>query len=241
MDTDILRSIIVKLQQRVKAKTETLLIKIKVHRGYPLNEEEDIRTEMGRMKQEQEKTWITPPSWTIYQWSEVSKTKSVINTTKQTTWTQTVRNRIRQKAGEDQAYRAYEKGVEKWRKDHIPRKGKRNISGEGQELLEDKEIWRNETALHGAVYESRKRERSNEDGLFMAHQKGPITSTFTANWFLWDLGGTETRTVGRMDEVDLGQITRPKENATSELPHIPNERLDPQDHEGKRIRQMRPM
>jgi ribonuclease HI len=51
-DTDILRTIIVKLQQRVKAKTTTLLIKVKTHRGYPLNEEADIRTEMGRMKQE---------------------------------------------------------------------------------------------------------------------------------------------------------------------------------------------
>jgi hypothetical protein len=88
---------------------------------------------------------------------------------------------MRQKAGEIQAYRAYEKGVEKWRKEHMPRKGKGNISAEGQELLEDKEIWGNETALHGAIYESRKRERSSEDGLFMPHQKGPITSTFTTD------------------------------------------------------------
>jgi hypothetical protein len=43
-----------------------------------------------------------------------------------------------------------------------------------------------------------------------------------------------------MDEADLGQITRPKKNATGELPHIPNERLDPQNHEGKRIRQKNP-
>ncbi len=64
-------------------------------------------------------------------------------------------NRMRQKSGEIQAYRAYEKGAEKWRKDHIPRKDKENISAEGQELLEDKEIWGNETALHGSVYESR--------------------------------------------------------------------------------------
>jgi hypothetical protein len=98
---------------------------------------------------------------------------------------------MRQKAGEIQAYRAYEKGAEKWRKEHIPRKGKGNISAEGQELLEDKEIWANETALHGAVYESRKRERSNEDGLFMPHQKGPITSTFTADWFLREGQGRE--------------------------------------------------
>ena len=42
-----------------------------------------------------------------------------------------------------------------------------------------------------------------------------------------------TRATERMDENDLGQITRPTENATGELPHIPNEHLDPQDHEGK--------
>jgi hypothetical protein len=53
----------------------------------------------------------------------------------------------------------------------MPRKGKGNVSTEGQELLEDKEIWGNEPSLHGAVYESRKRERSNEDGLFMSHQE----------------------------------------------------------------------
>jgi hypothetical protein len=36
-DTDVLKTIIVKLQQWVKAKAATLLIKVKVHRGYPLN------------------------------------------------------------------------------------------------------------------------------------------------------------------------------------------------------------
>ena len=41
------------------------------------------------------------------------------------------------------------------------------------------------------VYESRKRERSNKDGLFMSHQKGPITSTFTADWFLREGQGRE--------------------------------------------------
>ncbi len=65
-DADVLKAIIVKLQQRVKAKAETLLIKVKAHRGCPLNEEEDIRAEMGRMKQEKEKTWISPTNRTIY-------------------------------------------------------------------------------------------------------------------------------------------------------------------------------
>jgi hypothetical protein len=107
------------------------------------------------------KSWSTPTSRTIYQWSKASKNKSDVNTTKQTAWTQAVR------------------------------KGKGNTSAEGQELLEDKEIWKNETALHGSVYESRQRERSNEDGLFMPHQKGPITSTFTADWFLREGQGRE--------------------------------------------------
>ena len=120
----------------MKARAATLLIKVKAHRGCPLNEEDDIRAEMGRMKQEQEKTWSTPTSRTIYQWSETSKNKSVVNTTKQTGWTQTVRNRMRQKAGEIQAYRTYEKGSEKWRKDHMPRKGK------GISLQKGKNFWK---------------------------------------------------------------------------------------------------
>jgi hypothetical protein len=73
----------------------------------------------------------------------------------------------------------------------MPRKGKGIISAEGQELLEDKDIWGNEIALQGAIYESRKKERSNEDGLFMPHQKGPITDTFTADWFLQEGQGRE--------------------------------------------------
>ena len=51
-DADIIRAIVIKLQQRVQAKTATLLIKVKTHRGCPLNEEADIRTEMGRRKEE---------------------------------------------------------------------------------------------------------------------------------------------------------------------------------------------
>ena len=74
------------------------------------------------------------------EWTEASKTKDGVDTTKQTAWTQAVRNRMRQKAGEMQAYRAYEKGTEKWRKEQMPRKDKGNISAEGQELLETSEV-----------------------------------------------------------------------------------------------------
>jgi hypothetical protein len=49
----------------------------------------------------------------------------------------------------------------------------------------------NETTLRGEILESRKRERNNEDGVFMSHQKGPITSTFTTDWFLREGEGRE--------------------------------------------------
>jgi hypothetical protein len=93
-DSDVLRSFVIKLQERVQAKTTTSLVKLKEYRGCPLNEETDIRDEMGRMKEENEKTWNTSTNRTIYQWSEDSKTKKGINITKQTMWTQAVHNRM---------------------------------------------------------------------------------------------------------------------------------------------------
>jgi hypothetical protein len=67
-DTNILKVIVIKLQHRVQAKTTTLLIKMKTHRGCSLYEETEIRGEMGRMKKENEKTWSTMTNRTIYQW-----------------------------------------------------------------------------------------------------------------------------------------------------------------------------
>ena len=55
----------------------------------------------------------------------------------------------------------------------------------------DKDIWGNRTALLGVTHESRKRERSSEDGSFLTQQKGPITSTYTADWFLREGEGRE--------------------------------------------------
>ena len=90
------------------------MIKVKVHRGDPLNEEADIRAEMGRLKEENEKTWTTQTDRTIYQWSEPSKNKKGTLITKTSAWTHAVRNRMRQKVGEIQVFRAFERGVEKW-------------------------------------------------------------------------------------------------------------------------------
>ena len=112
-DADILKTIIIKLQKRVQANSGTLLLKVKAHRGCPLNEKADIRTEMGRRKPEQERTWNEPTNRTVFQWLETSKTKNGVPTIRQSTWTKAVRNRMRLKAGELQAYQVYEKGAAK--------------------------------------------------------------------------------------------------------------------------------
>jgi hypothetical protein len=71
---------------------------------------------MGRHKEQKEVTWDSPNSRTIHQWT-------VGSTTRSTTWTNTVRNRFRQKEGEIETFRALEIGVAKWWKEHIPHKG----------------------------------------------------------------------------------------------------------------------
>ena len=137
---------------------------------------------MGRRKEENEKIWDARTDRTIYQWSEPSKTKEGIWVTKTSVWTQAVRNRMRQKAGELQAFKALERGAEKWCREHLRGKGQVPISEEGRDLLEDKENWGDQFSFQSKCHESRKRERVNEDGSFKSHQKGPITSTYTSDW-----------------------------------------------------------
>ncbi len=195
VDADVLRVIIVKLQQRVKAKATTRLIKVNTHRGCPLNEEADIRAEMGRMKQEKEKTWSTSTNRTIYYGPMVG----VLQNQGRRRYHQT--NSMdpggpQQNATEsrgDPSSPCLREGSGKVAKGAHAEERERKYFGRGagSELLEDKEIWGNETAQRGTIHDSRKRERSNEDGLFMSHQKGPITSTFTVDWFLREGQGRE--------------------------------------------------
>jgi hypothetical protein len=56
------------LQKRVQEGVATLLVKVKTHRGDPLNEEADIRTEMGLPKEQKEVGWNNPTNRTMYRW-----------------------------------------------------------------------------------------------------------------------------------------------------------------------------
>jgi hypothetical protein len=83
--------------ETVRNGVVTLLVKVKSHRGDPLNEETDIRLVMGRRKEQNEVRWNSPTNRTIYQWAVGQNTRS-------TTWTNTVRNRFHKKAGEIEAF-----------------------------------------------------------------------------------------------------------------------------------------
>ncbi len=107
----------------MEAGATTLLIKVKAHRGDPLNEEADIGAELGRLKEYKETIWNDSSDRTVYQWPVTSSKHGWVTVLKTSVWTNTVRNYIRQKAGEIEAYKALEIGALKWCKEHIPRDG----------------------------------------------------------------------------------------------------------------------
>ena len=58
VDVDILEYILAKLAARIEAKSRTFLVKVKSHRGEPLNEGEEDLAEAGRvMEKEGENSW----------------------------------------------------------------------------------------------------------------------------------------------------------------------------------------
>jgi hypothetical protein len=67
-DADILKKITIKLKKRVLAGEETLLVKVNTYRGDSLHEEADIRTEMGRHKEQKEVGLNNQTNRTIYRW-----------------------------------------------------------------------------------------------------------------------------------------------------------------------------
>jgi hypothetical protein len=88
----------------------TLLVKVKAHRGDPLNEEEDIRAEMGRLKDHDEITWDNPTDRTVYKWTEMSNSRRCEHN-QNIVWTSTVCNKMRRKAGEREVFRTSRNGV----------------------------------------------------------------------------------------------------------------------------------
>ena len=158
----------------------TLLINVKDHREDPLNEETDIRAELGRLKEYKETIWNDSSDRTVYEWPVASTKHGGVPVLKTSVWSNTVSNYIRQKAGEIESYKVLVIDTQKWCKECIPRNGN-DLTEEGQILLEDPELCLDRPTFLWECHASRKRERTTEDDTFLVHNKGDITSTFTGD------------------------------------------------------------
>jgi ribonuclease HI len=91
-DADILGEIIHLLTQRVRAGRATFLVKVKSHRGEPINERADTLAEEGRALSDEKKRWDERTDRMTF---EVRKG----GTTVSSVWTNSVRNAFRKQAG----------------------------------------------------------------------------------------------------------------------------------------------
>ena len=86
-----------------------------------------------------------------------------------TTWTNTVRNRFRQKAGEIETFRTLEIGSMKWCKEHIPHKD-HDLTDEGLLLMGDIELWWEKQNLLSVCHNSRKKDRMNDSEMELSYR-----------------------------------------------------------------------
>ena len=88
-DADILEYILAKLAARIAAKSRTFLVKVKTHRGEPLNEGADDLAEAGRaMEKEGENSrWQERTTRVVYPYYDRN-----LGQWKKGTWTKTIRN-----------------------------------------------------------------------------------------------------------------------------------------------------
>ena len=65
------------MRERIKAGAATFLIKIKAHRGEPMNEEADTLAEVGRKKEKEKETakWTERTQRLIIKWAGQKKGK----------------------------------------------------------------------------------------------------------------------------------------------------------------------
>ncbi len=91
-DADILREIVCLLTQRVRAGEATFLIKVKSHRGEPINERADTLAEEGREMSDDDKRWDDRTDRMTFEMRRGDMTVRSV-------WTNSVRNAFRKQAG----------------------------------------------------------------------------------------------------------------------------------------------
>ena len=112
-DADILEYILTKLAARIAAGSRTFLIKVKAHRGEPLNEGADDLAEADREieKEGENSRWRERTTRVVYPYYDRN-----LGQWKKGTWTKTIRNAARRGVAESLMEERLQTGANKWRK-----------------------------------------------------------------------------------------------------------------------------
>jgi ribonuclease HI len=113
-DADILREIMELLKMRVQNRAATFWVKVKAHRGEPLNELEDSLAEAAREVSMEKKEWFNRTERMVFKWKDKDQERSSI-------WTAGVRNAIRKGVGRSVVKQVKSKVADKWRRAHLER------------------------------------------------------------------------------------------------------------------------
>ena len=110
-DADILREILTLLHSRIRAGSATFLVKVKSHRGEPLNERADMLAEQGRQRSENDKQWNARTERIVF--SLGTRDDNISYTS---VWTNRVRNTIRERASADKLRQVQSRAATVWMK-----------------------------------------------------------------------------------------------------------------------------
>ena len=121
-DADILREIIELLKARVATGAATFLVKVKAHRGEPLNELADTLAEEAREAAKEHREWSARTDRMVYQWEEEKGTRRSV-------WTAGVRKAVRKGAGQFVVKSTREKATKRWRELHFERGCQARLGG----------------------------------------------------------------------------------------------------------------
>jgi ribonuclease HI len=109
-NADIMATIIECLRERVLRGARTFMVKIKAHRGEPLNEKADTQAENARQLSPECQQWTTRTQRMTYEWEDSSGVQHV------TAWSKAVRNAMLRGGAEHQVQRVLDRAGSNWNK-----------------------------------------------------------------------------------------------------------------------------
>lgn len=175
-DADILEFIIGKLRARIAANARTFLVKIKAHRGEPLNERADDLADEGKTlaKAGDSYPWTNRTTRLVYSYYD-----RATHQWKKGTWSKTIRNAARRGAAESLMEDRLQKGADKWRTELFK---PRHECWEGEQIepVCPSEKW--ETVASGQWMQKSAWNRMVTRTMREQPHTTPVTTTWTADF-----------------------------------------------------------